>query len=123
MNTNTVEKFRWDDMPKEAVTDMFSRRLIWGEKVMLAQVMLKKGTIVQKHSHVNEQVSHITHGVLRFWIGDEDRMMDLRAGDVLVIPSSVPHRAEALEDMVAIDVFSPPREDWINKTDDYLRRK
>ena len=120
---DTVTLFRWEDMPKEKVTDTFSRRLLWCDRVMLAQVFLQKGTIVPRHSHDNEQISHITHGTLRFWIGDDDRMVDVKAGEVLCIPSNVPHRAEALEDMVAIDVFSPPRQDWIDKTDDYLRKK
>ena len=122
MVENEVELFRWDDMPKEKVTEMFDRRLIWGERVMLAQVMLKKGAIVPKHHHENEQVSYIMKGVLRFWIGDEARLQDVHAGEVLRLPSNVPHAAEALEEMLAIDVFSPPRRDWIEKTDDYLRK-
>jgi quercetin dioxygenase-like cupin family protein len=122
MVENEVALFRWDDMPKEKVTEMFDRRLIWGERVMLAQVMLKKGAIVPKHHHENEQVSYIVKGVLRFWIGDEARLQDVHAGEVLRLPSNVPHAAEALEEMLAIDVFSPPRRDWIEKTDDYLRK-
>jgi quercetin dioxygenase-like cupin family protein len=119
---SAVALFRWDDMPKEVVTDMFSRRLIWGERVMLAQVFLKKGAVVPKHAHENEQVSYVVKGVLRFWVGDEAREQDVRAGEVLRLPSNVPHKAEALEEMTAIDVFSPPRHDWIQKTDDYLRK-
>ncbi len=122
MRDDEVALFRWEDMPKEAVTDMFSRRLIWGERVMLAQVFLKKGAIVPTHSHENEQVSYVVKGVLRFWVGDEARMQDVHAGEVLRLPSNVPHKAEALEDMTAIDVFSPPRRDWIERTDDYLRK-
>lgn len=120
---DTVTLFRWEEIPKEVVTETFSRRLLWCDRIMLAQVFLKKGTIVPRHSHENEQISHITKGVLRFWIGEDDQMMDVRAGEVLCIPSNVPHRAEALEDMEAIDTFTPPRQDWINKTDDYLRKK
>jgi len=119
---NEVALFRWDDMPKEAVTGQFSRRLIWGERVMLAQIFLAKGAVVPKHSHENEQVSYIVKGTLRFWIGDEARQVDVHAGEVLRLPANVPHGAEALDDLQAIDVFSPPRYDWIEKSDDYLRK-
>ncbi len=118
---NEVALFRWDDMPKEAVTDQFSRRLIWGERVMLTQIFLARGAVVPKHAHENEQVSYIVKGTLRFWIGDEARQVDVHAGEVLRLPSNVPHAAEALDDLQAIDVFSPPRQDWIEKSDDYLR--
>lgn len=119
----SVTLHRWDDVTREQVTDQFARRLIWGDKVMLAQVFLDAGAIVPKHSHENEQISYVIRGVLRFWVGDDDRMIDVHAGEVLEIPSNVPHRAEAIEEMMALDVFSPPRWDWIEKTDDYLRKK
>lgn len=123
MDQNTVAKYRWDDIEKEIVSDTFARRLIWGERAMLAQVFLRKGTIVPKHSHVHEQFSCIARGVLRFWLGDEDRLLDVGPGEILRVPSQVAHRAEALEDVEGIDVFSPPREDWLQKADDYLRKK
>src|SRR3954470_1446716 len=115
---------RWDDMAKERVTDLLSRRLITGERMMLAHVYLDKGCIVPKHSHENEQITYILEGALKFWIGeDESKEVIVRAGEVLVIPSHVLHKAEALEDTLDVDIFSPPREDWLNKTDDYLRQK
>ncbi|HEU5209078.1 MAG TPA: cupin domain-containing protein [Longimicrobiales bacterium] len=116
--------FRWDDMPKERVTDMLDRRLITGERVMLAHVYLKKGCIVPQHQHDNEQLTYIIEGALRFWIG-EDRSEEVvvRAGEVLHIPSNVWHEAEALEDTLDVDIFSPPRADWLNHTDDYFHRK
>ena len=120
----SVKWYRWDDMPKENVTEMLDRRLITGERMMLAHVYLKKGAIVPRHAHDNEQLTYILEGALRFWIGeDESETVDVRAGEVLHIPSNVPHKAEALEDTLDVDIFSPPRQDWLDKSDDYLRRK
>lgn len=114
---------RWNDVPLENVTPVLDRKLITGERMMLAQVFLKKGCIVPKHQHENEQLTYILEGALRFWIGeDQAQVQDVRAGEVLYIPSMVPHKAEALEDTLDLDVFSPPRQDWLQKTDDYLRR-
>ena len=117
-----VTFYRWEDIPKETLSESLDRRLITGDRVMLAHVYLKKGSIVPRHSHENEQVTYILEGGLRFWIGaDESEVIDVRAGEVLHIPSFVQHKAEALEDTLDVDIFSPPREDWLNKTDDYLR--
>jgi|SRR3954465_15898876 quercetin dioxygenase-like cupin family protein len=118
-----VSFFRWEDMPREKVSDMLERRLITGDRMMLAHVYLKKGCIVPKHSHENEQLTYILEGALRFWIGeDQTKELIVAAGEVLHIPSNVPHKAEALEDTLDVDIFSPPREDWLKKTDAYLRR-
>ncbi|CAN5412724.1 cupin domain-containing protein [soil metagenome] len=119
-----VRWFRWEEMPREQVTDKLSRRLITGERMMLAHVYLDKGSIVPKHSHENEQLTYILEGALHFWIGeDEAEEIIVRAGEVLHIPSNVPHKAEALEDTLDVDVFSPPRQDWLDRTDDYFHRK
>ena len=124
MTERSVTFYRWDEMPKEELTETFARRLITGDRVMLAHVYLKKGAIVPRHSHENEQITYILEGGLRFWIGeDESQVIDVMAGEVLHIPSLVQHKAEALEDTLDVDIFSPPREDWLNKTDDYLRQK
>ncbi len=113
----------WEDMPKERVTDLLERRLITGNRMMLAHVYLAKGCIVPKHSHENEQFTYILDGALHFWLGeDQTEQIVVRSGEVLHIPSNVPHKAEALEDTVDVDVFSPPRQDWLDKTDDYLRK-
>ena len=118
-----VTFYRWDDVPLEPVSARLDRKLITGDRMMLAQVFLKKGCIVPMHAHENEQLTYILEGALRFWIGNEDsETIIVRAGEVLHIPSNVPHKAEALEDTLDVDVFSPPREDWINKTDAYLRK-
>jgi quercetin dioxygenase-like cupin family protein len=113
---------RWADVELEQVNPLLSRKLMTGDRVQLAQVFLKKGCIVPRHSHENEQFTYILEGALRFWIGeDEGRQLDVRAGEVLHIPSNVPHKAEALEDTLDLDVFAPPRADWLAKTDAYLR--
>ena len=118
-----TRRYRWDDMDIETVTPLLSRRLIVGNRMMLAHIYLKKGSIVPMHSHDNEQLTYVLEGKLRFWIGDEQGdSIDIGPGEVLVIPSNIPHKAEALEDTLDVDVFCPPRQDWIDKTDDYLRR-
>ena len=123
MSERNVTFYRWDDMPKEVVSETLDRRFITGDRIMLSHVYLKKGSIVPRHSHENEQITYILEGGLRFWIGaDESQVIDVMAGEVLHIPSMVQHKAEALEDTLDVDVFSPPREDWLNKTDDYLRK-
>ena len=122
MESRTVIRYRWDDMPKENVSDLLDRRLITADRMMLAHVYLKKGCVVPRHSHENEQITYILEGGLRFWIGaDESKVLDVMAGEVLHIPSNVQHKAEALEDTLDVDIFSPPRQDWLDKTDDYLR--
>ena len=124
MSERSVTFYRWDEMPKEQLTEVFGRRLITGDRVMLAHVYLKKGAIVPQHSHENEQITYILEGGLRFWIGEDDsQIVDVLAGEVLHIPSHVQHKAEALEDTLDVDIFSPPRQDWLDKTDDYLRQK
>lgn len=116
--------YRWEDMPKEPVTELLSRRLITSERMMLAHVYLDKGCIVPQHSHENEQITYILKGALHFWIGENgEEEVTVREGEVLVIPSNVVHKAEALEDTLDVDIFSPPRQDWLDKTDDYLRQK
>jgi quercetin dioxygenase-like cupin family protein len=118
-----VSFYRWDSMKKERVSDMLERRLITGDRMMLAHVYLKKGCIVPKHSHENEQLTYILEGALKFWIGDDGaEEITVSAGEVLLIPSNIPHKAEALEETLDVDVFSPPRQDWLEKKDDYLRR-
>jgi quercetin dioxygenase-like cupin family protein len=114
--------FRWDDMPKEQVNDLLSRRLITGDRMMLAHVYLKKGCVVPQHHHDNEQLTYVVDGALHFWLGEDGaEEITIRSGEVLVIPSNLPHKAEALEDTLDVDVFCPPREDWLKGTDAYLR--
>ena len=114
--------YRWDDLAKEPLKPDLARRLISTERMMLAQVFLDRGCIVPKHEHENEQLTYILEGTLRFWLGeDESEVIDVHAGEVLHIPSGLPHRAEALERTLDVDIFCPPRQDWLQGTDAYLR--
>ena len=114
--------YRWNDLEREELNPLLGRRLITGDGAMLAHVYLSKGAIVPKHEHHNEQFTYILEGVLRFWIGeDESEVVDVHAGEVLHLPPHVPHKAEALEDTLDLDVFTPPRQDWLDGTDAYLR--
>jgi quercetin dioxygenase-like cupin family protein len=114
---------RWNEIPREQVSPLLDRRLLTGDRVMLAHVRLKKGCIVPRHQHEHEQLSYVLQGALKFWIHeDESQEQVVRAQEVLHLPSNVWHKAEALEDTEVLDVFSPPRQDWLDKTDAYLRR-
>ncbi|HEX4969781.1 MAG TPA: cupin domain-containing protein, partial [Steroidobacteraceae bacterium] len=129
MPAPTATKYSWSTVPLEQLNPALSRRMVTGKEIMVAHVHLKAGCVVPKHHHVNEQVTYILQGAMRLWVGDKvDSQSDadgivLRSGELLVIPSNVPHRAVALEDTLDMDVFSPPREDWLSGTDDYLRQK
>ena len=123
MALTPATKFRWDDLPKEQLNDLLSRRLVTGERGMLAHVYLKKGCVVPKHQHENEQFTYILEGALEFQIGEDGgRTEIIHAGEVLHLPSNVPHSARALEDTLDLDIFCPPRQDWLDKTDAYLRK-
>ncbi|MBU6367411.1 MAG: cupin domain-containing protein [Gemmatimonadetes bacterium] len=116
----------WESLPVEELNPLIGRRLIWSDRMMLAHVYLKQGAIVPAHDHHNEQFTYVLSGCLRFWIGAHadapgDTYVDVKAGDVLVIPPHVRHRAEALEDTLDVDIFDPPRQDWIDGSDAYLR--
>ena len=111
----------WRSVLLEDLTPLLQRQFVVGQEIMLARVLLKKGCIVPEHSHPNEQLTYILEGALKFWI--DGKVIVVHAGETLCIPSNMPHKAEALEDTVDLDVFNPPRADWINKTDQYLRGK
>jgi quercetin dioxygenase-like cupin family protein len=124
MEEKQTQFYRWEDMPRERVSDSLERRLITADRMMLTHVYLEKGCVVPQHSHENEQLTYVLSGALHFWIGEDGtEEVTVRAGEVLVIPSNVVHKAEALEDTLDVDIFSPPRQDWLDKTDDYLRQK
>jgi quercetin dioxygenase-like cupin family protein len=109
----------WNKVTREKLNPLIDREMVVGEKVMLARVLLKKGAHVPQHHHHNEQVTYILEGALKFAIDGKDIVV--RGGEVLCIPPHMPHEAWAIEDTVDLDVFTPPREDWLDKTDDYLR--
>ena len=109
----------WHTIPLEELNPLLQRQFVVGQEIMVARVLLKKGCIVPEHSHHNEQLTYILDGSLKFWIDGKEIVV--HAGEVLCIPAHMPHKAEAMEDTVDLDVFNPPRADWINKTDQYLR--
>ena len=114
---------RWSDLTVESLNPLLTRQFVTGAEAMLARIDLKQGAHVPRHSHVNEQISWITEGALRFTLGEPgtEQTIDVRAGEILVIPAHLPHAAEALEDTVDYDIFAPPRQDWIDKNDACLR--
>jgi quercetin dioxygenase-like cupin family protein len=117
-----VSHYRWDDLPAEPLKPGLSRKLISGERMMIAHVYLEKGEEVPRHSHDNEQLTYILNGALHFSFGaNGEQEMTVRAGEVVVIPPNLPHKAVALEDTLDVDVFCPHRQDWLNGTDAYLR--
>jgi quercetin dioxygenase-like cupin family protein len=114
----------WESLEWEEVVPGIRRRLINGQGMMMAQVFLDAGAVVPKHRHANEQFTLIVEGALRFRLGEDlEREVVVRAGEVLHIPSDLPHEAVALEDTLDLDVFHPPRQDWLDGTDDYFRNE
>jgi quercetin dioxygenase-like cupin family protein len=116
-----LQHIPWHTVGLEDLNPLLQRQFVVGQEVMLARVLLKRGCIVPEHSHHNEQLTYILEGALKFWI--DGREIVVHAGEVLTIPPNMPHKAEAVEDTVDLDIFNPPRADWINKTDQYLRKK
>jgi quercetin dioxygenase-like cupin family protein len=120
-------KYAWSELPTEKLNPLLSRRMINAGKITVAQLAMKKGALVPRHAHPNEQTSCVTAGRLQFWLGpnaelgEESPATVVAAGEVLAIPANMPHRVRAMEDSVAMDIFTPPREDWLSGKDDYLR--
>jgi quercetin dioxygenase-like cupin family protein len=117
---SNVQHIRLEDMPTEHLNPLLDRQFVTGEKGMLARLILRAGCIVPLHSHENEQITYILEGALKFSLPHGEVIV--RAGEILVIPGNVPHSAEALKDTVDLDLFCPPRADWISGTDAYLRK-
>jgi quercetin dioxygenase-like cupin family protein len=111
----------WDSIELEDLNPLLQRHFVVGQNIMLARVLLKKGCIVPEHSHHNEQITYVLEGALKFWIDGKEIVVN--TGEVLTIPQHMPHKAEALVDTLDLDIFNPPRADWIDKTDNYLRGK
>jgi quercetin dioxygenase-like cupin family protein len=122
VKTANASHYNWEKIPSEQLNNDLTRKLIIGDNMMLAHIHLKKGGFVPKHSHHNEQISYVLTGAFKFLMGaDQDEEAIVRAGEVLVIPSHLPHSAVALEDSLSLDIFNPPREDWLDGSDAYLR--
>lgn len=115
-----MEVTSWDRLETEKLSEKISRQMLNGRHTTVARVLLARGAVVPRHSHESEQFTLILSGALKFRF-DDGRELAVRGGEMLFIPSNVPHAAEALEDTVDMDIFSPRREDWITKNDAYLR--
>jgi quercetin dioxygenase-like cupin family protein len=115
-----LQHIPWHTIPLEELNPLMQRQFVVGEEIMLARILLKKSCIVPEHSHHNEQLSYVMDGALKFWIDGQEIVV--HAGEILCIPGNMAHKVEALEDSVSLDIFSPPRADWINRTDQYLRK-
>ena len=118
-NKHTATLHRWDDITPEAMSPLLTRQYVSGEKSMLARIVLSKGCVVPTHQHPNEQIAYILSGALEFDVAGV--IHTVRAGEILVIPGGVPHSAVALEDTIDLDLFAPPRQDWLDHDDSYLR--
>jgi quercetin dioxygenase-like cupin family protein len=115
-----MQLYEWNRVEKEQMSPLLTRQVIHGDTMTIARVHLRKGCSVPEHSHHNEQISMVEQGSIRFVLAGVEKVV--RAGEVLRIPPNLPHSAEALEDCIAVDLFSPPREDWIRGDDAYLRK-
>ena len=118
-----LTKINWDAIPTEHVTPMMERKILSGEKMMIAKMKFKDGFRVPLHHHENEQITSVLSGTIRFWFGEnKEQEMDLHAGDMVVIPGNLPHEALMIGDVEEIDTWAPPRKDWLDGSDDYLRK-
>ena len=116
------QKISWDDVPEEQVNDKMIRKMIYGDKIMIARMKFKDGFIVPMHSHENEQITQVQKGTIRFWFESEDSQpVDLHAGDSVIIPGNLPQKALMIGDVEETDTWAPPRTDWLDGTDDYLK--
>lgn len=124
MSEGHARLVRWSDVPREALTATVARRVITAERMMVAQLYLEAGAVIAKHAHENEQITYVLEGRMRFWLGEhEPEVIEIAAGEVLLIPSWLPHRVLVLERTLDVDLFCPPRQDWLDGTDSYLREQ
>ena len=118
-----LKKINWAAIPTEQVAPGMERKILSGDKMMIAKMKFKDGFLVPLHSHENEQITQVISGTIRFWFGEnKDQIVDLHSGDMIVIPSNLPHAALMVGDVEEIDSWAPPRKDWLDGTDDYLRK-
>jgi len=118
-----MQKINWNDIPVEQVNPKMKRQFIHGEKVMIAKMEFEDGFTVPWHSHDNEQITEVQEGILRFWFDDdEDNPVDIFSGEAIVIPGNRRHKALMIGKVIETDTFAPPRQDWIDGSDNYLRK-
>ena len=118
-----LKKINWDEVPSEEVTPKMHRKIVAGQKLMIARMKFGDGFRVPLHSHENEQITEVVSGTIRFWFGaNREQQMDLHAGEMVVIPPNLPHEALMIGDVEEIDHWAPPRQDWLDGTDDYLKK-
>ena len=119
-----IKKIDWDSVTEEQVNPWMKRKMIYGEKIMIAKMKFKDGFIVPLHSHEHEQITQVVKGSMRFWFGEnKEQVIDLHAGEAVIIPGNLPHEALMIGDVEETDTWAPPRQDWIDGTDDYLKQK
>ncbi len=118
-----ISKNNWDEVVEEQVNPSMKRKIIYGEKIMIAKMKFKDGFVVPLHSHENEQITEVQKGTIRFWFGaNEEQQLDINPGESVVIPPHLPHKALMIGDVEETDTWAPPRQDWIDGTDDYLKK-
>jgi quercetin dioxygenase-like cupin family protein len=123
-SVQSAQHYNWGKIPREQLNSDIDRRIITGTNMMITHIYLKEGGVVTKHGHKNEQITYVLEGALKFLLGEDQREeVIVRAGEVLVIPPHLPHSAVALEDTLDVDIFNPPREDWLDGSDAYLREE
>ena len=123
MNPDGLTTINWDEIPLETVNPSMKRRIVTGEKMTVARIYFEDGFVVPMHSHENEQITQVIRGRMHFVFGeDRSREMDLGPGDVVVIPAHLPHEATMIGEVEEMDMWSPRREDWLDGSDDYLRK-
>ncbi len=118
-----IQKISWEDVPEEQVNPSMKRKLVYGDKIMIARMKFKDGFLVPLHSHENEQITQVQTGTIRFWFGaNKEQVVDIHAGETVVIPGNLPHAALMIGDVEETDTWAPPRQDWLDGTDNYLRK-
>jgi quercetin dioxygenase-like cupin family protein len=116
------KKINWESVPTEIVNSKMERKLVYGDKIMVARMKIKDGFRVPLHRHHHEQITQVISGTMRFWLGENrEETLELSGGDVLVIPSDLPHEALMVGDVEEMDIWTPLREDWLDGSDNYLR--
>ena len=123
MSIDGLTTINWNEIPLETVNPSMKRRIVTGEKMTVARIYFEDGFVVPMHSHENEQITQVIRGRMHFVFGeDRSREMELGPGDVVVIPAHLPHEATMIGEVEEMDMWSPRREDWLDGSDDYLRK-